>query len=186
MTPAAQETLTHRLTHRDLDYTPDDGNRYEIIDGDLYVSPFPSFLHQRIVSRLLHLLMAWVIERGLGEVVAPGLKVVLDEPTGVGPDIAFISSDRMEAMRPDGFYGAPDLLVEVTSSKPQLDRFVKFHKYAAAGVRHYWIIDPEKGTLEAFRLVGEKYDLVPEKTKTDTFEPELFPGLAIRVQDLWY
>ncbi len=52
MTSAAQETLTHRLTHRDLDYTPDDGNLYEIIDGELYVSPFPTFLHQRVVSRL--------------------------------------------------------------------------------------------------------------------------------------
>jgi Uma2 family endonuclease len=111
--------------------------------------------------------------------------VVLDEPSGVGPDLVFISNARMGGMRQDGFYGAPDLVIEVLSSKPQLDRFVKLNKYAKAGVPHYWIVDPDQRRLDAYRLEGARYALAAEHTQQESFQPELFPGLTIQLQDLW-
>jgi Uma2 family endonuclease len=111
--------------------------------------------------------------------------VVLDVPTGVGPDVVYVSSARMASMQRDGFYGAPDLLVEVISSKPALDRVVKRDKYAQAGVPHYWIVDPEDRSLVVYRLEAGKYRIAASLSRDDRFEPELFPGLAIDLGDLW-
>lgn len=173
------------LTHRDLDDTPDDGNRYEIIDGILHVSPFPSTAHQRIATHLTALLYTYVKQNKLGQVFAAGLKVVLDEPTGVGPDITYISTHRLESLQEDGYYGSPDLLVEILSSKPALDTQIKKQKYARAGVPHYWIVDPAKKRLLAYRLDGDCYRLVAEHTADDIFQPDLFPGLTIPLTELW-
>jgi Uma2 family endonuclease len=180
-----REALEHKLTQRDLDFTPDDGNRYEVIDGELFVSPFPSAAHQQVVAALVGLLWGFVRERTLGKVFSAGLKVVLDEPTGVGPDVVYISNARLGTMREDGYYGPPDLIVEVLSSKPQLDRFVKLNKYERAGVPHYWIVDPERRRLDVYRLEGSRYALAAERSADQTFEPELFPGLTISLRDLW-
>ena len=173
------------LTHRDLDDTPDDGNRYEIIDGELYVSPWPSVSHQHVVTQLVLVLAHYARQRNLGLVFTWGLKVVLDEPTGVGPDVVFISQGRLDGLLADGFHGAPDLLVEVLSSKPALDTLIKKQKYARSGVPHYWIVDPEQRTLHAYRLEGERYHLLAEVAGEAVFEPSLFPGLAIPLSDLW-
>jgi Uma2 family endonuclease len=183
--PWPEDPHDRPLTHRDLDHTPDDGNRYEIIDGELYVSPFPSSSHQHIIARLLVLLDGYVRQRRLGMVFTSGLKVVLDEPTGVGPDVVFISQARLDGLLADGFYGAPDLLVEVLSTKPALDTLIKKQKYARSGVPHYWIVDPEKRTLHAYRLEGDRYHLMAEVAGEAVFEPSLFPDLAIPLADLW-
>ncbi len=183
--PWLEDPHDRPLTHRDLDDTPDDGNRYELIDGELHVSPFPSSSHQHVIARLLVLLDSYVRQRGLGLVFTAGLKVVLDEQTGVGPDVVFISQERLSGLMEDGFYGAPDLLVEVLSSKPALDTLIKKQKYARSGVPHYWIIDPEKRALQAYRLEGDRYHLMAEAAGEAVFEPSLFPGLAIPLADLW-
>lgn len=173
------------LTHRDLDDTPDDGNRWEVIDGELHVSPQPTPAHQNAVTRLTTVLDTHARAHSLGKVFASAIKVVLDQPTGVGPDLVFISNARLDGLQDDGFYGAPDLIVEVVSSKPALDRIVKRDKYARAGVPHYWIVDPVRRTLEAYKLDGAKYGLPRELVGADRFEPELFPGLVIGLDELW-
>ncbi len=173
------------LTHWDLEDTPDDGNRWEIIDGEVYVSAFPTYPHQRVAARLFLLLGTYVSEHELGEAFFAGLKVVLDEPTGVGPDIVYISAARMHLMQDDGFHGAPDLVVEVLSSKPGLDRLVKFRKYAQSGIPYYWMIDPASKTLWAFRLVGDGYREETVVQGYETFRPDLFPGLEIDLSVLW-
>ena len=173
------------LTVRDLDRFPEDDNRYEIIDGDLYVSPLPSYPHQQAVTELTRVLANHVRQHSLGQIFCAGLKVVLDERTGVGPDLVFISVARMTEMKRDGFYGPPDLAVEVLSSKPRLDRKIKFDKYAQAGVPHYWIIDPDKHILHAYMLESSTYQLHCEVTGNQNFEPILFPGLSIALGELW-
>lgn len=175
----------HQLTQRDLDYTPDDGNLYEVIDGELFVTPFPGYAHQQVVSELFFRLSVHVRERRLGSVFSSGLKVVLDEPSGVGPDLVYISAENMANMREDGFYGAPDLVIEVTSTKPQLDRYVKFNKYARSGIPNYWLVDPERRKVEAFALAGDRYRRVAELERTGEFQPALFPGLSIDVETLF-
>lgn len=183
---ASADTLAHRLTHRDLEHTPEDGNLYEIIDGELHVTPAPTFAHQLVISHLMRIIAPFVHAHRLGAIFTSGLKVVLGEPTGVEPDLVFVSTKRMELMRADGYHGAPDLLIEVVSSRPQLDRYVKFRKYASAGVPHYWIADPSTRTLEIYRLDGATYRLAHELEGKGGLETELFPGLTIEIAELWH
>jgi Uma2 family endonuclease len=173
------------MTQRDLDDTPDDGNRYEVIDGVLYVTPFPTTAHQSAVTNIVALLVQHVFDAGSGKVFTSGLKVVLDEPTGVGPDVVYLANERMAGLRADGYYGAPDMVVEVLSSRPALDTQIKKDKYARAGIRYYWIVDAAKRTLWEYRLAEGAYVLVTEARGEDEFRPELFPGLAILLGRLW-
>jgi len=175
----------HRWTRADLERLPDDGNRYEVIDGVLYVSPFPNSSHQNVITVLMRFLDNHVHRHKLGKIFPAGLKVVLDEPTGVGPDVVFISETRLQGLATDGYYGAPDLLIEVLSSKPALDIVIKKQKYARAGVPHYWIVDPERRILRAFQLEGGEYHQAAEAAGEAIFEPSLFPGLVIPLADLW-
>lgn len=173
------------LTHRDLDQTPDDGNRYEVIDGALHVTPFPSTAHQQVATRITVALFNHVDKHGLGQVFMAGLKVVLDEPTGVGPDVVYVSNDRMDGLKPDAFYGAPDLVIEILSSKPSLDQVVKKQLYARAGIPHYWIVDPQAHRLWAYRQEGERYRLTTDLQGSEPFTPDLFPGLVVQLGDIW-
>ncbi len=173
------------LTHRDLDYTPEDGNRYEVIDGALHVTPFPTPKHQKAVGELFSLLHDHVRANHLGEVYPPGLKVVLDEPSGVGPDIVYISMARLDGLREDGYYGPPDLVVEVLSSKPQLDLVIKLQKYAQGGIPHYWIVDPVAHSLTAYELDVDQYRIATQCSSQAMFEPALFPGLSIPLAVMW-
>ena len=173
------------LTQRDLDHCPDDGNRYELIEGSLFVSPFQSYAHQQVASALTVDLGNFVRDQRLGLVLCAGLKVVLGESTAVGPDLVYISNQRMGGSRADGFYGAPDLVVEILGEKPAVDTFVKKNQYAKAGIPHYWIVDPSRRTLDAFRLEAGRHHRAASLREEDSFSPELFPGLVIPLGELW-
>lgn len=173
------------LTHRDLDDTPDDGNRYEVIDGNLFVSRFPNTAHQKVVTKLVILLGQHVDAEDMGDVFTSGLKVVLDELTGVGPDVVYVAKGSAQGIRQDGYHGAPELVVEVLSSRPTLDTKIKRDKYARAGIRYYWIVDPPGRTLWEYRLESGSYALTAEARDDAEFRPELFPRLAIPLGGLW-
>src|SRR5215212_10043107 len=140
-----------RFLAEDIWDTPDDGNRYEVIDGELYVSPPPKYAHQNIVTELAMLLRQHARHHRLGDVVVAPVGVVLDDGTAVQPDIVFIANDRLEIISERGVEGAPTLVVEVLSlSTASRDRGIKMHRYSASGIEHYWIIDPHQRTLEAY------------------------------------
>lgn len=180
--------LPHKARYR-ADHiwdTPDDGNRYEVIAGELYVTPPPIWGHQRGLGKLYIRVGQHVYAHDLGEVVPAPVGVVLDDANGIQPDLVYVSRERLGIISQRGVEGAPDLVVEVLSpSTRSRDRGVKMQRYAAAGVPHYWIADPRTRTLEAYRLAGQGYELVGTYGPGDVFRPELFPGLAIPIDDLW-
>lgn len=166
--------------------TPEDGNRYEVIDGDLHVLPPPSFSHQLAVTRLSSRLEHYVGAHGLGYVLVAPFGVVLDPASGVEPDVVYISRERSGIISDRGAEGAPDLVVEVLSpGSSAADRGVKMRRYAAGGVPHYWIVDPGARTLEAYQLGEAGYELVVAHGASDLFHPPLFPDLEIPLGDLW-
>ncbi len=174
------------LTYRDLWHTPEDGNRYEIINGEVSVTPPPNTGHQRVSRNLGRILDRHVTEHDLGEVLYAPVGVVLEKPSGVQPDVIFVVKGRRSIIQEKAVFGAPDLVVEVlSSSTASRDRGVKKDLYARAGVRHYWLFDPRKRTLQAFRLDKDRYVLEAERTGTATFRPSLFPKLAIALGDVW-
>ena len=166
--------------------TPDDGNRYEVIDGELYVTPAPSWQHQHGLSKLHVLLGQHVYPLGLGQIVQAPPGVVLDEETAVQPDLVYVSRERAGIILERGIEGATDLVVEVLSPSTQSrDRGIKMRSYAAGGIPHYWILDTAHRTLEAYRLGPSGYESVGVYGTDSTFRPELFPALEISGDDLW-
>jgi Uma2 family endonuclease len=174
------------LSYRDYWLAPNDGQRYEIIDGELYVSPSPFPIHQRVSRNLFRILDVHATRRGLGEVFYAPIAVVLNKRSTVEPDLVFIAADRSDLVQEKAVFGAPDLLVEVLSpSSGSQDRVIKKGLYERSGVSHYWILDPRKQILQAFRLEAGVYVVESEVAGRRTFRPALFPGLTIRLANVW-
>lgn len=141
------------LTYRDYAALPDDGRRYEIHDGELWVMPAPSPLHQRLLGALYRRLHAHVTAHGLGEVILSPLDVILVDTTIVQPDLVYLDPTRSGSVSTRGIEGPPTLAIEVVSpSTVRIDRERKRQLYARYGVRYYWIVDPDGRAVEALAL----------------------------------
>jgi len=185
-TPHGSTIGAGKLTYEDLLNTPDDGKRYEILDGDLAVTPSPITNHQRVSRDLEFILHAYVKERGLGEVFYAPIDVILDKHTIVVPDIVYVSAARAHLVQKHGIVGAPDLLVEILSpSTKHRDRGVKAKLYARFGVDEYWIVDPDERVLTRFSLREDRYVEVSRHTDDDVVSTPLFPELAIQLEKVW-
>jgi Uma2 family endonuclease len=148
------------LTYDDLRATPDDGNRYEILDGELHMTPAPSTTHQRISRNLEFVLHAHVAQLALGEVLDAPVDVILDRSTVVQPDLVFVASARLSIITERGIEGAPDLVVEILSpGTEQRDRGFKQQLYGRYGVMHYWRVDPSARSLTELVLNGDSYSV---------------------------
>jgi len=185
MPRTTQAARVGALTYRDLWHTPDDGNRWEIIGGEVFVTPAPFVPHQQVVFNLASLLRAHARTHRLGQVLIAPVAVVLERPSGVQPDVMFVSRARRGIIQEKGIFGAPDLIVEVTSpSTAARDRGMKLDLYARVGVRCYWLVDPKRGTLRALRLEGDRYAVEAELGPRGRFVPSLFPRLTVRMRDV--
>jgi Uma2 family endonuclease len=174
------------LTYDDYCLLPNDRNRYEILDGDFFVTPAPRVNHQRISRRLLRFLDDHVLANNLGEIFAAPIDVILAPTTVVQPDLIFIAHDRAHIITERAIEGAPTLVVEILSpTTQQIDRVTKAQLYAKYGVPHYWLIDPDQHVIEAYGLSGEQYNLVTRVQDADLFTSSVFPGLSIQISDLW-
>jgi len=178
-------TATTRLSYDDLRKIPPDRNRYELIEGELFVSAAPNTEHQRKTGQLFRRLSDHVEHHALGEVFIAPFDVVLHPGTVVEPDVLFVSKARQSIIKPECIEGAPDLVVEVLSdSSRTIDRFVKRDRYAEFGVPEYWLLDPFEPRIEVLRLEAGKYRVVGSFGKGDTLESPTFPGLQIPVSSL--
>ena len=143
-----------RLTFADYLKTSDD-ERYELLNGELILSPSPKEIHQHI-SGILHLMVrTFVRDRGLGKVYCSPFDVVLSDTDVVQPDLLFVSNERIGIISVDNVQGAPDLVVEILSSATaERDRTLKLDLYARHGVQEYWNVDPDAKTIRLL-LRGE-------------------------------
>jgi Uma2 family endonuclease len=145
------------ITWQDVQQLPDDGNRYEAIEGELYVTPAPSLRHQTISTRLFLELARLLVDGGHGRVWFAPVGVwfpATDE--GVQPDLIFVSNERRGILAPEGLRGAPDLVVEILSpTTASRDRGVKRTLYERQGVSEYWIVDHELEAVEVWRFDAE-------------------------------
>ena len=164
-------TATTRLTYRDLQQIPQDRNRYELIEGELFVAPAPNTEHQRKAFRLSRILAEHVEQYDLGEVFIAPYDVLLDDSTVLEPDIMFVSKRRHSIVTDRCIEGPPDLVVEALSdSSRTIDRFVKRDRYAEVGVPEYWLLDPFEPRIEVLHLEGRKYRLIGSFGSADTLD----------------
>lgn len=175
-----------RLTYDDFCLLPDDGKRYEIIDGELLVTPSPRIRHQMIVTRLSRYLLEFVENNGLGQVFVAPLDVVLSDYDVVEPDLLYVSKERASALAEGkNVQGSPDLVIEVLSETTEnRDRTIKLKLYARSGVREYWIIAPEGPTAEIYRRTTQGLELVSKLASTGVLTSPLFPGFSLPLNKL--
>ncbi|MEM1093857.1 MAG: Uma2 family endonuclease [Bacteroidota bacterium] len=177
-----------RLTYEDYRGLPDDGKRYEIIDGDLFMSPAPSFWHQRFQMRLSGTLFGYLTDHPIGEVATAPLDVILADDIVVQPDIVFISQAKSGLISDRGLAGAPDLVVEILSpSNRGYDEGRKRKLYEMFGVEEYWIVDPEADTVRIYRLTDDGYveAAVLIATAGDVLTSPMLPGFALPLAKLF-
>ena len=180
---------SRRWTSADLAVLPDDSKRYEIIDGELYMSRQPHWHHQRTCMKFCTVLEAWSVQTGSGESnLAPG--VIFADDDDVVPDVVWIShTRRATALGPDGhLHAAPELVVEVLSPgslNERRDREAKLKLYSRRGVLEYWIVDWRTRQIEVYRREQLALHLVATRHPTDTLTSPLLPGFAYEVATLF-
>ena len=178
-----------REIHRLLDYDdfaaiPDDGRRHEILAGVEHVTPAPSLAHQWASKKLQRQLEDYFEARGLGRVFDAPVDVIFTRHDVVEPDLVVVTEERLMSRR--GIEGVPALVVEVLSrSTRAYDRVTKAERYAALGVPHFWLVDPDQRRLECHRLEAGTWRLVVEAVGVATVEHPDWPGLTIRLGELW-
>ena len=174
------------LTYDDYCLLPNDRNRYEILDGELSVTPAPATKHQTALGNLYRFLANYVVANQLGKLFIAPTDLILAATTVVQPDLIFIGTDRLHLVTDRAIEGAPTLVIEVLSpTTHRTDRVTKAQLYAKHNVPNYWLIDPDQRTLEAYQLVIDHYDLAASARDAEVFAPSLFPGLSIQLSDLW-
>jgi Uma2 family endonuclease len=180
--------LDQQLTVDDLDLFPDDGNRYELVEGELFVSRAPRLEHQVIVGNAFSKIRTFLDEYPLGLVVY-GAGVIFSQFSGVIPDLVFISKEqRGEIASGDKITGAPALVIEILSpgtENARRDRIAKRQLYAKYGVKEYGIIDYKKRAIEVYILVGEMLNLSAVFTDKDEITSSVLPGFHCSVADIF-
>lgn len=176
------------LTYEDYLHLPNDGKRYEILEGELFVSPAPKTKHQIVSVNLAAVLHQHVRQHKLGRVLAAPTDVILSRTNVVQPDLLFISSERQKILTEKNVQGAADLIVEILSEfTEEQDRTLKMQIYARYGVQHCWLIDPDRETLEAYELDPESRSFRHRSSYQgdETFRSALFPQLTLKLAELW-
>jgi Uma2 family endonuclease len=176
------------LTVADLEAMPDDDNRYEIIDGELFVSRAPGLNHQRISRNLIGIFLTYLDRHPIGEMLpTPG--VIFSEISAVIPDVLYMSyENRNRIAVADRIRGAPDLVIEILSpgsENTRRDRIAKRRLYGKYGVREYWIVDPETRRVELYALENDAMELLATYTESEVITSALLPGFACQVESIF-
>ncbi len=183
MSQSAPERV--RWTSADLDLLPDNGTRYEIIDGELFMTRAPRWSHQQVVDNICAQLNHWSEESGLGRAVTtPG--IIFSEADNVIPDVVWVSYERLAILLDEAEHltGAPELIVEVLSpgdENERRDREVKLKLYASQGVQEYWIADRRLQQVQVYRRQMATLKLAATLFATDEITSPLLPDFACPV-----
>ena len=173
-----------KFTYTDYLLLPE-GDRRQLIDGDLYMVPAPSFRHQGVLANLATILRGFVRANNLGEVLWAPFDVVLSAENVVQPDILFVSNERRGIITEANISGAPDLVVEVLSpSTADRDRQLKLGLYSRFGVSEYWIVDPDERSVRVMAL-GEPGEPSASTYSSGSISSRLIPGLSVAVEKVF-
>jgi len=174
-----------RLTYDDYCLLPNNGRRYEIIDGELFVTPSPRRAHQNVVTQLSYYLVEFVKREGGGRVYVAPFDVVFSFHDVVEPDILYVAKERASVVTEKNVQGAPDLVVEVLSeTTAEIDRTTKLKLYARYGVQEYWLVDPEQCTAEIYRREARGFERVASLQPSDSLATPLLPGFSVPLRKL--
>ncbi|MHB8368560.1 MAG: Uma2 family endonuclease [Leptospirales bacterium] len=162
--------------------------RYEIIDGELCMTPSPNTRHQEISWNLSGFFWSFLKTRPIGRSFSAPYDVFFskDPLQVVEPDLVFVSKEHLSIIGEKNIQGVPDLLVEILSPSTEAsDRRVKHSLYERFGVPEYWIVDPATNTIQVFRLADGHYPAPLELGNTDVLSTPFLPGLSIPLSEVF-
>jgi Uma2 family endonuclease len=176
------------LTVADLDALPDDGNRYELFEGEITVSRAPSLSHQRVAGNLHAILRVYLDRNPIGEILlTPG--VIFDEFNSAIPDAVFLNNEQVNNVGSgERIHEAPELVIEIVSpgrENARRDREVKRQVYGKHGVKEYWVADPERHALEIYRLEKQALKLAATLTDEDEITTPVLPGFRCQARQIF-
>lgn len=180
----------HDWTYADFASLPAE-SRFELYDGNLFMSPSPVRAHQALLLRIGKLLDDFVQQRSLGEVLVAPFDVILSNRRVLQPDVLVVLSKHLDRISSAGVNGAPDLVVEVLSpSTIRYDRTTKFRFYEEAGVQEYWMVDPATKSVEIYGIAATgdfpgKYDMLYNADRPSYRWSEVLSGLSFEQEDLF-
>lgn len=175
------------LTADDLRALPDDSNRYEIMGGELYVSPSLTLSHQILSTELSFALKRFLIEHDAGRVLAAPMDVYLSQHDVVEPDLLVVLNANLEVIqRGPWIEGAPDLIVEILSpSSIRTDWVRKSALYAIVGVKEYWIVDPANRSIVVQSLMNGQFVQSGVYAQDSVLQSPLLDGFALDLQPVF-
>ena len=176
------------LTVADLDACPEDNNRYELIEGELFVSRAPSIPHQRVVLNLQIILSNHIREHPIG-ILVPGAGAIFSDYDAVIPDLAFVRNERWnQVVTGEKFTGPLDLVIEVMSPGSENRRrhlLVKRQLYGKYGVAEYWVVDTEGHQIEIYRLQDQRLAKAGTFRDGDELDTPILPGFKLAVSAIF-
>jgi Uma2 family endonuclease len=173
-------------TYAEYAALPDDGQRYEIVDGVLYMTPAPSIAHQVATRWFVHYLTVHVQLTGRGQVFNAPCDVELTPNVVVQPDIIVVLAANQRVITPSHIVGVPDLLIEIISpGSAGYDRRTKQDTYARAGLREYWLADPAARTIELLELADGAYRTRGVFQAQALLPSTVVPDLPVRVEQFF-
>ncbi len=181
-------TVEPLISIYDLEALPDDGNIYELFEGELSVAKAPSLKHQEIIGRFNTILTNYLDQNPIGSVwITPG--VIFDEYNSAIPDLVFIAKDRIPQIA-SGIHivGTPDLVIEVLSPGTEnirRDQIVKRQTYARFGVKEYWVVEPVIEVIEISRLQENVLASAGVFSNEDKIESPILPNLSFVVKEFF-
>lgn len=184
----SEPAFTPALTYEDYLDLPDDGRRYELVEGDLFVTAAPFVRHQSDSGNLYLLLAPFVRKHRLGQVLYAPTDVKFSATTVVQPDLFFVAAEHRSRILDAYVEGPPDLVVEILSEKSRrYDERTKKQLYEKFGVREYWILDSDLEKVKVYRQGLKGYGAAVELAAEngDQLTSPLFPGLAIEVAEIF-
>jgi Uma2 family endonuclease len=182
MSTVPQSLLLTVANYRDLGEGPP---HYQLIEGEILLSPAPNRYHQVISRNLEFILMRYLADHPIGEIYHAPFDVYLDDLNAYQPDIVFVGTERKRMLEDDGAHGAPDLVVEILSpSTTRLDKRKRAH-FAKHGTREFWQIDPNLQQIQRFDFARDPAKPVQIIDEAEVFESPLFPGLKISAAEVF-
>ncbi|MCS6958681.1 MAG: Uma2 family endonuclease [Pseudanabaenaceae cyanobacterium SKYGB_i_bin29] len=182
-------TIRQLWTRGDLDLLPENGNRYEIVEGELFVTRAPHWQHQTTCLNFCLALQQWSQATGLGY-VGMHVGVIFSEENDVIPDVVWVTKEKYQSLL-DGaghLRGAPDLVIEVLSpgaENARRDRQVKLKLYSVYGVLEYWLADWQARQIEVYRREGGVLKLAMTLYNNDLLTSPLLPNFTCPVQEIF-
>lgn len=177
--------ITKKLNYADYILFPENGYRHEIIDGDHFMIPAPSYRHQKISREIEYQFHTYFKQSGTGEILYAPFDVLLSDFDIVQPDIVIICIEWLSIVMEKNIQGVPDMIIEILSlSTKERDIRLKKDLYEKYGVKVYWTVNPWENRIDQFILIRGFYEL--QGGFDSLITPSLFPDIIIDLADVFF